>query len=828
MADSPAVTIDTTLPVEASFDMDLTTAGRQLAERLIHDVRLRDAQAVNVNPDGTPHTGAMVALVPSDADLDRLVLEDGESRDQLHLTLYFLGDAAEIPGEVQEEILDEVEFLASTQAPLVADVFAVDLFNPAGAEPAWVLGIGGDGLTDLRDLVSLTLDRAVTMAEAEDGAMWALPGQHAPWVAHVTLAYGAAPGDGRLEALAERTGPVTFDRIRVSYGTRVADFPLAGEGDDQTVTASAATDVEDVAMPYGIRSGGEGCPFEVFNEDTDERAPGGCHDTEQDAQDHVAALNSNVDDAGTAGDAAAVIVPDLDPQPGEHFHSVAHTEGESTGMRTFTNLEWRDPPFAFHWQKGSAAHGGTPMTVHVGLVTRATRDPMDDAAIHMFGTLDLEDPDGREYGRKLVAGFTRWVSIGLDEMPAEVEMVWPDGEDADGDDIEAILFGEPEQVLIDGGRIGELTGVSVPAQDNATIEPTAELVRALEALGAAAPFPGGEAPGEGDQCPEGQVWDPDAGECVPVPEQVPEAAAVPSRPVLVIERDAAGVRVVGTRARQVPAAPHSATQAGWEGASMADVVQGITAASYRIEIPNLPPAWWFDEPTDVGDLPGAFCITDDGRIYGIIAPLNTGHRAFTTSGRRVTVPRGNVDYSRFLGGEALTLEGRLSGVGPITMDCRHASRWREDHDVAPDHYENACAVIGKIRCGETADGLPWAAGALEPGVTPDQVSRMLACRLSGDWQPHPDRPGWQELIATLLVPSPGFAQGRRGPTVTTRDGVLVASSVPVRYVGDVGDRLERHHNGDGDLDGIEGIAASAGRTPWARRARRLNRALGGR
>src|SRR5262245_16153710 len=183
-------------------------------------------------------------------------------------------------------------------------------------------------------------------------------------------------------------------------------------------------------MPYGIRRGGRDCPFEVYNTETGERAPGGCHPSRATALGHQRALMRNVE--------AAILHAELEASPaveatgtGEHFHAVAHTEGASTGLRTFTNLSWRDVPFAFHWQKSSSAHGGTPMTVQVGLVRRMERDAEDENIIHAWGDLDLASDDGREYGRQLVSGFARWVSIGLDEQPIETTIEWD--EEAEGE-----------------------------------------------------------------------------------------------------------------------------------------------------------------------------------------------------------------------------------------------------------------------------------------------------------------------------------------------------------------------------------------------------------
>jgi hypothetical protein len=202
----------------------------------------------------------------------------------------------------------------------------------------------------------------------------------------------------------------------------------------------------------------------------------------------------------------------------------------------------------------------------------------------------------------------------------------------------------------------------------------------------------------------------------------------------------------------------------------------VVAAGHTITIPDVPPAEWFAEPTDV-TAEGALTITDAGRIYGYLAPAGIAHRSFRD--RRVEVPMGRVDYSRWMGGEALVAGGRVV-AGPITMECGHMPPGASaDSAVRMEHYDNTCSVVAKAAVGENAHGV-WIAGALEPGVTADQVSRMLACRLSGDWAPHPEKPGWREFVAALLVPVPGFAMGRSAPSVRVAEGALVASAVPVR------------------------------------------------
>lgn len=210
-----------------------------------------------------------------------------------------------------------------------------------------------------------------------------------------------------------------------------------------------------------------------------------------------------------------------------------------------------------------------------------------------------------------------------------------------------------------------------------------------------------------------------------------------------------------------------------------DVESMLVASSHTITIPDLPPASWFERPTDV-KLSGALTVTDDGRVYGLLAPRNTTHRSVSTK-----VPTRNVDYSRFHKGETIVDGGGRVVTGVLTMNCGHAPT--EGYGTLSnrvEHYDNTCSVVANVAIGEH-DGEVWVAGALNPFSTPEMVTKMLGCTLSGDWQPHPDRKGIREFIAALLVPVPGFAMARTEASVHYQEGALVASSVPVMRAEDV-------------------------------------------
>ncbi len=212
--------------------------------------------------------------------------------------------------------------------------------------------------------------------------------------------------------------------------------------------------------------------------------------------------------------------------------------------------------------------------------------------------------------------------------------------------------------------------------------------------------------------------------------------------------------------------------------SIADLVETLTAAATTIVIPDLPPMDWFEEPIDAPPF-GAITVTNQGRIYGFLAPRNVAHRGYPD--RRVTVPTGNVDYSRWMNREALVAGGRMA-AGPITMDCGHAAtRSGVNATAALDHYDNACSIVATARVGENANGV-WVAGALVPGVSASQIARLLASQLSGDWRPSREQRGKRELCGVLAVPVPGFAMPNNNQrTMTMDDGQLVASSAPIEF-----------------------------------------------
>lgn len=220
-----------------------------------------------------------------------------------------------------------------------------------------------------------------------------------------------------------------------------------------------------------------------------------------------------------------------------------------------------------------------------------------------------------------------------------------------------------------------------------------------------------------------------------------------------------------------------------EGAPIeADAVDmPVTASSFTMTIPDLPPAEWFAEPRDEPEI-GAITVTDEGRIFGYLAPKHVAHRGIRD--KRVTVPMGNVDYGIWMNRVTIADDGRGGftrlATGPITMDCGHASASPRVVGAARrEHYDNSCSIVATVCVGENSRGV-WIAGAVLPDVTPDQIRRMMACQLSGDWGPHREKPGKRELAGALLVPVPGFPKRSNG-FMSMKAGQLDSVAVPVRF-----------------------------------------------
>lgn len=175
--------------------------------------------------------GGMVALLPTDSDAKKLVIDGGESVNDLHLTLFYLGgDASAFDAAARARIADSVESWTSHLPPVTAKAFGAAHWNAGGEKPSWVWSIGDlppdDNSPGMPSLTRYHVAAATAVEDVNLGepGMPELPEQHTPWVAHVCAAYSSDPA--LLPELESRLGEVTFDRIRITFGTEATDIPL--------------------------------------------------------------------------------------------------------------------------------------------------------------------------------------------------------------------------------------------------------------------------------------------------------------------------------------------------------------------------------------------------------------------------------------------------------------------------------------------------------------------------------------------------------------------------------------------------------------------------
>jgi hypothetical protein len=167
-------------------------------------------------------------------------------------------------------------------------------------------------------------------------------------------------------------------------------------------------------------------------------------------------------------------------------------------------------------------------------------------------------------------------------------------------------------------------------------------------------------------------------------------------------------------------------------------------------IPVVPPRDWFDDPQL--EKPTALTVTDDGRVFGHIAAWHVDHIGMAFGTRP---PRSRSKYSYFHTGVIRADDGTDIPVGQLTLAGGHASL-EASAEQAVRHYDDTASAVADVHAGEDRFGI-WVAGALRPGVTPEQVRAFRASAPSGDWRPIK---GNLELVAVCQVNVPGFPIAR--------------------------------------------------------------------
>lgn len=163
---------------------------------------------------------AMVALRPDNPE--RLALATGSAAEDLHVTLAYLGDVAELECESKD-----AEFIAANVAlgwteqkrPMAAKVAGYGVLGDKGAVVVFLNG--GDLALAHGQAKAALSDTDKVFAE-----------QHAPFLAHLTLGY-PADGDHQADMLSEAAKMVgqelTFSKVSFDWGPERVDWALFEE-----------------------------------------------------------------------------------------------------------------------------------------------------------------------------------------------------------------------------------------------------------------------------------------------------------------------------------------------------------------------------------------------------------------------------------------------------------------------------------------------------------------------------------------------------------------------------------------------------------------------
>lgn len=557
-------------------------------------------------------------------------------------------------------------------------------------------------------------------------------------------------------------------------------------------------------------------PWAVVREDSGEVE--GCHASEEDANEQIAALYATEDDDKDSSEAELATEPEAQLQAdgeiepigsGAGWQGVLVVEGVTTGDgREFSPdaLGWADLPIPLRWNKEDS-HGGDvsqTVAVNVGKIDEIWRD---GEKILGRGVFNLDSENGQQAFDLVKGEFLRGVSVDLDDIgEADLEMVFPDDGDSGGDDDEVSIMMMPEKVIIHGGRIRAATLVDIPAFVEAYIElADGELVASATEFGAVGSHKTATSDGS---------WDGPANERrLPSPMPMAKARAAyawiadgASGPDGVTKSDckfihhevsadgtvgaanltacSTGIGVLngGRGGTTIPADQrrgvynHLAAHlrdGGQEPPEATFEEETVTAALELDE--QRPPVDWFQNPK-LSLLTG-ITVTDSGRVYGHAAEWNQCH-----VGRPdvcTTAPFED-DHPYFMTGEVVCADGSRVPVGQITLGTGHAPL-TVNASRAVEHYDNTGAVVADVAVGNDDHGI-WVAGQIRPGTDPARVRELRASgQVSGDWR---RIGGSLRLVGLLAVNVAGFP--------VPKIGARVASGSPMALVAAGRPTVSRH------------------------------------
>ncbi|MEU2487044.1 hypothetical protein ABZ593_20850 [Streptomyces sp. NPDC012617] len=766
-------------------------------EDLVIDKRAKPkARTAAAGPEVTAgangYTGAMIALLPAAEDAERLALmaPGSETAEQLHLTLFYLGE-----GEAWTTA-QRHELIASIGEHLPHDVirgraFGANHWNADGESPCWVWSVGDDPESPLDSPTLETARWAATYALGEMRHQPDLPAQHTPWQPHVCAAYTRSPA--LLTALNQRLGRIRFDRIRVAFAGEYTDIPLSREGeastmgDDETVTtgplvAPAWSTPGDAALAFENTETGDGRVFRPGSLYWSGAGPWPLQYADEMLMGHQGAeLAGSIQRIAREGDritGGGVLYPN---QP--------------AGADALTLLR----------EKAPLGVSVDLDDVSVEFVDRSTRAEEDEGAVVLLASLPsaslLRMEDGswsltatettgftacgdfltrRESTAQLITGPNGRVSAAAVQAALEsTGTLTAAAGDRDDQDAGTVLHRESSGDLlmrITRARLRGATLVAMPAYDQARI--------VLDDQTDAAPVE------------EEDDWWASAG---PSAAQQKVISFVKSSPAPVGAREVArALRIkmetarghlaraakaghIVRLARGLYIGPSTDMAVTASDDSGDDTMRDLVASAWTA-MQSLPPmpAAWFREPTAAELPPGSGGVHyADGRIYGWVAQAGEPHAGYP--GKNLTIESlGRIDLTHFLRARFELDDGSTVKAGAFTMNAPH-HRDGAECESAACQFDDSRTVAGIITVGMNAGGM-WFSGAAGPWLSEWDRAVFAATQPSYHMKQASGGKGWQ-LRAVLSVPVPGHSSPLLATAVAERSNLALAASAALALSG---------------------------------------------
>ncbi|MFI2300161.1 phage minor head protein [Actinacidiphila glaucinigra] len=741
--------------------------------------------ALQAAADGSHLSGAMIALMPTEEDAQRLALDDGEDAAALHLTLFFLGQGDDWSDESRADLIEQIRYVAADLGgPAHANAFGAAHWNADSDEPSWVWSVGDD-----RDRPG----GAPTLGEARAGAGVAvedargpeIPVQHSPWQPHVCAAY--SDDLGLLAALVDRLGPITFDRIRVAFAGDHTDIPLATEeeapmGDEESTAAAMATRTwstpDDTALAFENQETGDGRIF-AAGALYWETGPFPLQYADEMLMGHEGAeLAGAIDTVGRDGDRITGSGVLYANRPAGADACTLLDEGAPLGVSV--DLDSVDVEFVDR----------TISEDEEGFLIYAS------AHLPQASLLRLEDGAWMLTARSM-ADWTA-AGIALSRSASAVQLITGPGGTVSRAAVQQAFAGtgvltaaagdadDPDGVVVHAEQAGDFllritrarmrgaTLVAMPAYDRARI--------VLDPIGDEEEETAAAVVAAASDDPHERVITYVASSPLPVsPREV--AAALDMRMDVAhrhLVRAAQSGRLVRlgrgqyVGASTIPEGP-TVIAAGHE-----DLTE-LEASAWTAMRDTAPmPAAWFREPTPEELPPGSGGVHyRNGRIFGWVAQAGEPHAGHP--GKKITIDGlGKLDLTHFLRARFKLDDGQTVRAGAFTMNVGH-HRDGAECESAACQFDDTRTVAGIVTVGMSKGGL-WFSGAAAPWLSEWDRQVFAACQPS--YHMVKGRKGWQ-LRAVLSVPVPGHSSPLVATAIAERANLaLTAAAAGLLTSGD--------------------------------------------